>query len=108
MNNPKTSTAGVAIVTGSRRGLGRNTVLSLAARGVDSILTYNSNRAEAETVVALVAEAGRKAVALQLDTGNTGTFDAFVDRVRQALGEWGAERLDVLALPCLVGHRAPI
>jgi len=86
----------IAIVTGGSRGLGRNTVLSLARRGIDSIFTYNSNQAEAEKVVRLVAEAGQRAVALQLDTGNVGTFDDFVDRVRQALGDLGAERFDYL------------
>jgi len=60
----------IAIVTGGSRGLGRNTVLSLATRGIDSIFTYNSNRAAAEKVVGLVREAGREATALQLDTSN--------------------------------------
>ena len=60
--NGVTSNAKIAIVTGGSRGLGRNTVLSLANRGIDSIFTYNSNQAEAETVVSLVAEAGRRAL----------------------------------------------
>src|ERR1700726_3304471 len=85
----ESDTSKIAIVTGGSRGLGRNTVLSLARRGIDSIFTYNSNQAEAEKVVRLVAEAGQRAVALQLDTGNVGTFDDFVDRVRQALGDLG-------------------
>ncbi|HEY2660491.1 MAG TPA: SDR family oxidoreductase [Caulobacteraceae bacterium] len=89
-------TTKIAIVTGASRGIGRNTVLSLARRGVDSIFTYNANLAEAEKVVGLVAEAGRKAVALQLDTGDAGAFDGFVDRVRQALAGFGAERFDFL------------
>jgi NAD(P)-dependent dehydrogenase (short-subunit alcohol dehydrogenase family) len=38
------TTLKIAIVTGGSRGLGRNTVLSLAKHGVDSIFTYNSNR----------------------------------------------------------------
>lgn len=38
----------VAIVSGGSHGLGRNTVLNLAKRGVNSIFTYNSNRAEAD------------------------------------------------------------
>ncbi|HET6327319.1 MAG TPA: SDR family oxidoreductase [Planctomycetaceae bacterium] len=86
----------IAVVTGGSRGLGRNTVLSLARRGVDSIFTYNSNRAEAEKVIGLVGEAKRKAVALQLDTGKVGTFDSFVKEVRQSLAELDAERFDYL------------
>jgi NAD(P)-dependent dehydrogenase (short-subunit alcohol dehydrogenase family) len=47
------SAAKIAVVTGGSRGLGRNTVVSLAKRGVNSIFTYRSNRAEADRVVAL-------------------------------------------------------
>ena len=86
----------IAIVTGGSRGLGRNTVLSLAKRGVSSIFTYNSNQAEAEKVVGLAAEAGQKAIALQLDTGRVAAFDPFVQRVRAALAEHGRERFDFL------------
>jgi NAD(P)-dependent dehydrogenase (short-subunit alcohol dehydrogenase family) len=88
--------AKVAIVTGGSRGLGRNTVISLAKRGVNSIFTYSSNRVEADKVVAAVSEAGAKAAALQLDTGNTGSFDAFVQSVRSTLAGFGAERFDYL------------
>ena len=90
------STTRIAIVTGGSRGLGRSTVLSLARRGVDSIFTYHANRAEAEKVTELVAEAGRQAVALQLDTGDVRAFDPFVERVRQALAERNAGRFDYL------------
>jgi NAD(P)-dependent dehydrogenase (short-subunit alcohol dehydrogenase family) len=86
----------IAIVTGGSRGLGRSTVLSLARRGVGSIFTYYANRAEAEKVVGLVAEAGHKAMALQLDIGDVRAFDPFVQRVRQALAERGADRFDYL------------
>jgi NAD(P)-dependent dehydrogenase (short-subunit alcohol dehydrogenase family) len=86
----------IAIVTGGSRGIGRNAVLSLAKRGVRSIFTYNSNRAEADKVMALAAEGGAQAITLQLDTGNVGSFDGFVGSVRAALSEWGAERFDYL------------
>ena len=86
----------IAIVTGGSRGIGRNAVLSLAKRGVSSIFTYNSNRAEADKVVGLVAETGAKAIALQLDTGASATFEDFAGRVRTALTELGAERFDYL------------
>ena len=59
----------IAIVTGGSRGLGRNTVIHLAKRGVNSIFTYHSNRAEADKVVAEVREAGSRAIALQLNVG---------------------------------------
>jgi NAD(P)-dependent dehydrogenase (short-subunit alcohol dehydrogenase family) len=90
------SQVNIAIVTGGSRGLGRSTVLHLAQRGVRSIFTYNSNRAEAEKVVAAAGEAGIKAIALPLDAGNVSTFDAFVKEVRKALGEMEAERFDYL------------
>jgi NAD(P)-dependent dehydrogenase (short-subunit alcohol dehydrogenase family) len=45
----------IAVVTGGSRGLGRNTALHLARRGVDVILTYRSQRTEAEQVVAEIA-----------------------------------------------------
>jgi NAD(P)-dependent dehydrogenase (short-subunit alcohol dehydrogenase family) len=86
----------IAIVTGGSRGLGRNTVLSLAHRGVDSIFTYHSNQAEADKVATKVAEAGRRAIPLRLDTGDTRGFDAFVQEVRKVLVALGAERFDYL------------
>ncbi len=76
---PAFSNNRIAIVTGGSRGLGRNTVLSLAKRGVRSIFTYNSNRAEADNFVAAVSDAGANAIALQLDTGKVSTFDPRAD-----------------------------
>jgi NAD(P)-dependent dehydrogenase (short-subunit alcohol dehydrogenase family) len=100
------SSTKIAIVTGGSRGLGRNTVLSLAQRGIDSIFTYHSNQAEAEKVVSLVAQAGRKAIALPLDTGKASAFDPFVHSVRKALGQLGAERFDYLVNNAGTSHHA--
>jgi NAD(P)-dependent dehydrogenase (short-subunit alcohol dehydrogenase family) len=94
--NATSQTNKIAIVTGGSRGLGRSTVVSLARRGVNSIFTYHANRAEAEKVVGLVAEARRKAVALQLDTGDVRALDPFVQKVRASLAELGADRFDYL------------
>jgi NAD(P)-dependent dehydrogenase (short-subunit alcohol dehydrogenase family) len=86
----------IAIVTGGSRGIGREAVLCLARRGVDTIFTYKSNREEADKVVALVEQAGARAIALSLDTGNSGAFAAFADEVRKALATLGAQRFDYL------------
>lgn len=96
----------IAIVTGGSRGLGRNTVLTLAKRGVNSIFTYNSNRAEADKVLAEVAAAGAKAVAMQIDAGMTSTFDRFVESVKKALVALGAERFDYLVNNAGTSHHA--
>jgi NAD(P)-dependent dehydrogenase (short-subunit alcohol dehydrogenase family) len=98
----------IAIVTGGSRGLGRNTVRSLAQRGVDTIFTYNANRAAADEVIGQVAEAGQKAVAIQLDTGDASSFDAFAAHVKQTLASWGAERFDYLVNNAGTSHHNSI
>ncbi len=102
-----TSIAGkIAIVTGGSRGLGQNTVLHLAKRGVHSIFTYNTNQAEAEKVVAEAGKAGVKAIALKLDTGKIGSFDAFITETTKVLGELSAERFDFLVNNAGISHHA--
>lgn len=71
----------IALITGGSRGLGRNTALHLARKGVDVILTYHSKFADAQEVVAEITALGRKAVALQLDVADSKTFLAFVQTV---------------------------
>ena len=94
----------IAIITGGSRGLGSNTVLSLARRGVRSIFTYNSNRAEADKVVKATHDAGSPAIAMQLDIGKTGALDDFVVRVNQSLAEMGADRFDYLVNNAGISH----
>jgi NAD(P)-dependent dehydrogenase (short-subunit alcohol dehydrogenase family) len=87
----------IAIITGGSRGLGKNAALKLAQAGVDVILTYRSKQVEAEEVAAAIAALGRRAVALQLDTGLVGSFAAFADNVRQVLREqWQRDSADYL------------
>lgn len=86
----------VALITGGNRGLGRASALHLAAAGVDVILTYRSNKDEADAVVAEIAKLGRTAVALQLDTGDMSSFDAFAEQVGGVLRDWGRSTFDYL------------
>jgi NAD(P)-dependent dehydrogenase (short-subunit alcohol dehydrogenase family) len=101
-------TTKIALVTGGSRGLGRNTAINLARKGEDVIMTYHSRKDEAEAVVAEIAALGRTAVALQLDTGDVASFDAFVSRVRDALGTtWGTDSFDHLVNNAGTGHMQP-
>lgn len=94
MSNEKTP---IALITGGSRGIGKSTALTLAARGIDVIITYVSNEKEANEVVRAVREQGRKAVALRLDLGAIDQLDAFVGEVKRKLGEvWSRETLDFL------------
>ncbi|WP_300675117.1 SDR family oxidoreductase [Soonwooa sp.] len=77
----------IALVTGGSRGLGKNMALSLAKKGVDVVLTYNSNKEEADKVVAEIQNLGQNAAAFQLDAGNVKSFDAFIKEVTNHLTE---------------------
>lgn len=87
----------ISLVTGASRGLGRNTALSIARRGGDVVLTYQSRAEDAQAVVAEIEALGRKAVALRLDTGDVAAFAPFADQLRAALHEtWGRDSFDHL------------
>jgi NAD(P)-dependent dehydrogenase (short-subunit alcohol dehydrogenase family) len=87
----------IALITGGSRGLGRNMAHHLAAKGVDIIFTYHSNREQADSLVAELNQVNRKAVALQLDTGKVSTFAGFAEQVRVALKEtWKVDHFDFL------------
>ena len=98
----------IAIVTGGSRGLGRNAIEKLAKKGVDVIFTYHSQIDAAKAVVRSVEVLGGKAVALALDTGETGSFDAFVAEVKTQLQQvWQRETFDFLVNNAGVGlHEA--
>lgn len=86
----------IAIITGGSRGLGRNTAINLARRGVDIIFTYLAKQDEANSLIREIEAVGRKTVALRLDTGDTRAFDGFVLEVRKTLEGWGRNRFDYL------------
>ena len=99
----------VAVITGGSRGLGRNTALILARRGVDTIITYHANSAAADETVATLQALGRKAVALRLDCGEVASFDCFVLELRRVLQEtWRLDRFDYLVNNAGTGLSQPI
>ena len=87
----------IALVTGGGRGLGKDMVLNLAKKGIDVVLTYNNKKDEALAVVGEIEKMGRKAAALQLNTGNVRSFKAFFDQLKGVLRDhFGTDTIDFL------------
>lgn len=94
--NVGTINSKVAIITGGSRGLGRNTALNLARRGVNVLFTYRANQKEADSLIREVEAMEGKAAGFRLDTGDIHAFDGFVTDVRKTLRGWGRDRFDYL------------
>ena len=60
------SSAGIALVTGAARRIGRHIALALARAGWDVAVHYNRSREEADTLVREIEALGRRALAVQV------------------------------------------
>ncbi|MBD9477908.1 SDR family oxidoreductase [Pseudoxanthomonas sp. PXM02] len=80
-----------ALVTGASRGIGAAIALALAEKGADVAITYAGSADRAADVVSAIEAKGRKAVALQADSGDP---DAIKRSVAEAVGVLGG--LDIL------------
>ncbi len=97
----------IALITGGSRGIGRATALTLAARGIDVVITYVRAEREAHETVAAIRAAGRRAEALQLDVSDTQAFVSFVAELRRILTRsWSRDTFDYLVHNAGVGGYA--
>lgn len=91
------STKKIVLITGGSRGLGKNMAIATAKKGLDVVITYHSNKASADEVVAAIEALGQKAYAFQLDTRNVAAFDTFVSELTSTLNEKrGSSHIDYL------------
>ncbi|MDD9150591.1 SDR family oxidoreductase [Sporolactobacillus sp. CQH2019] len=98
----------IALVTGGSRGLGKSTALALAKKGVDVIVTYNSQKEKADAVVDEIENSGRKAAALQLDVGETALHHTFAAQLSEVLKSiWNRGRFDFLINNAGFAYNAP-
>jgi NAD(P)-dependent dehydrogenase (short-subunit alcohol dehydrogenase family) len=84
------SGAKVMLITGGSRGIGAATARLAAKRGWDVAINYASNRAAAEAVVADIAGAGRKGVAIQADIGKADDVQRLFNRFDAEFGRLDA------------------
>jgi NAD(P)-dependent dehydrogenase (short-subunit alcohol dehydrogenase family) len=82
-----------ALVTGSSRGIGADTVGFLAAAGAKVAINFRNKEARALKVVAGIEEAGGEAIAVGGDLTDPASVSAMFDTVKAA---WGG--LDILVL----------
>jgi acetoacetyl-CoA reductase len=80
-----------ALVTGGAKGIGRAIVRALASEGADIAINFQSSGAEAESLAAELATAGRGTLLFKGNVGERPTWNEMMDKIKQT---WG--RLDIL------------
>lgn len=83
----------VALVTGSSRGIGADTVRYLAEAGADVVINYRNKAPRAEKLATQLRELGRRVLVVGADLTDQGSVEAMFQAVREEFG-----RLDVLVL----------
>ncbi len=87
MGNTQDALPKVALITGGSRGIGAETALEFARRGVDVCINYRSKAARADDVAAQVASLGRKCIAVQADLTEESDVRRLAMEVLQAYGK---------------------
>jgi len=91
---PPDSLAGkTALVTGSSRGIGADTVRYLAEAGADVVINYRNKAPRAERLAAQLRELGVQALTVAADLTDQASVDAMFAEIASAFGS-----LDVLVL----------
>lgn len=83
----------VALVTGSSRGIGADTVRYFAEAGADVVINFRNKAPRAEKLANELRALGRRALVVGADLTDPDSVSAMFDRVREEFG-----RLDVLVL----------
>lgn len=93
----------VAVVTGASKGIGAQIARQLAADGAAVVVNYASSRAGADKVVADIAKAGGKAVAVQADVAKAEDIKRLFAETKKAF-----DRVDILVNNAGIYQFAPL
>ncbi len=98
----------IALVTGGGRGLGKDMALSLAKKGIDVIITYNTNKEDADKVASEIINTGQKSASLQFDVSDIKSIDNFIKQLSETLKtKFSSERFDFLINNAGIGATIP-
>jgi len=97
MSNP------VALVTGSSRGIGKQTALRLAKAGYDIVINYARSKAAAEETAKEIEKLGVKALVVRAHVGDVDKIKAMFEEIKNTFG-----RLDVFINNAASGVQRPI
>jgi len=81
-----TESAPILLITGAGRGIGAATARLAARRGFDVAVNYLKDRRSADALVGEIAAAGRRAIAVQADTGQEADIERMFATVDNELG----------------------
>ena len=99
----------IALVTGGGRGLGKDMALSLAKKGIDVIITYNTNKEDADKVASEIINTGQKSASLQFDVSDIKSIDNFIKQLSETLKtKFNSDRFDFLINNAGIGATIPI
>ena len=92
----------VALVTGSSRGIGKQTAISLAKQGYDIVINYARSKSAALEVVNEIEKLGRNVLLVKANVGDVKKVKAMFGRIDETFG-----RLDVLVNNAASGVQKP-
>jgi NAD(P)-dependent dehydrogenase (short-subunit alcohol dehydrogenase family) len=99
----------IVLLTGGSRGLGKESALQLAKTGFDVIITYQTNKIEAENVAKSIKSLGKKSAILQLDVSNSESFESFISSLKETLEkDFGTTKIHALVNNAGSAYYAPI
>jgi NAD(P)-dependent dehydrogenase (short-subunit alcohol dehydrogenase family) len=99
----------IALVTGGSRGLGKDMALALSKKGIDVVITYRTNKEEAEKIAKQIRDNGQKAATLFFDISDIKALDSFIPQLTSILkSTWDTDKFDFLINNAGVGATIPI
>ncbi|WP_291138549.1 SDR family NAD(P)-dependent oxidoreductase [Flavobacterium sp. UBA7663] len=99
----------IVLLTGGSRGLGKESAIQLAKSGFDVIITFHTNKKDAEDVANTIRYLGKKSATLQLDVSKSESFEGFISNLKETLEkDFSETKINALVNNAGSAYYAPI